>query len=457
VNEQPNILFIFADDHCYKAVNALHNKEVMTPHLDSLVERGTTFTHAYNMGAWGGAVCVASRGMLNTGLSVWRANELLSDREASKTFVAEKKTWSQLMSAAGYETYFSGKWHVKMNPEEMFDHVVNVRPGMPRGTPTGYNRPLADGTDPWDPADPKFGGFWAGGTHWSEVLANDGINFLISAAKRENPFFMYLAFNAPHDPRQAPQEYLDMYPTESIALPPGHCGEYEHNEIMGSGRKLRDEKLGTFPRTENGVRVNRREYYALITHMDAQIGRILEALEKSGKADNTYVIFSADHGLGVGHHGLFGKQNMFEHSMRVPFMVVGPDVKAAAKVSQPIYLQDVMATCLDLAGAEKPDFVEFNSVRPLLTGTESFYPAVYGAYTQQQRMVAKDGFKLILYPKGQISLLYDLKKDPEELENLAGNPENLPRMKQLFSELTTLQANFADKIDLATIYPELVE
>ena len=453
--DQPNILFIFADDHCYKAINSLHNKEVETPHLDRLVEQGTTFTHAYNMGSWSGAVCLASRAMLNTGRFIWNAQESTGDKNKIQALVDNGQTWGQLMSKAGYETYFTGKWHVKAAAEDLFQNVRNVRPGMPKQTPTGYNRPLADGSDPWDPADPKFGGFWEGGTHWSEVLAEDSEAFLTQASKSEKPFFMYLAFNAPHDPRQAPQEYLDKYPADKVAVPPGFVGENPYGESMGSGRKLRDERLAPYPRTEHAVQVNRREYYALITHMDTQIGRILEALEKTGKADNTYIFFSADHGRSVGHHGLLGKQNFYDHSIRVPFVIKGPGIEEGKQIEEPIYLQDVMATSLDYAGAERPDYVEFQSLRPILKGGKSAYDSIYFGYLGKQRAIVRGGYKLVLLPTHPEVLLFDMNKDPEEEKNLAENPEQLPRMKALFAELKTLQKGMNDDLDLDEVFPQL--
>ena len=117
---------------------------------------------------------------------------------------------------------------------------------------------------------------------------------------------------------------------------------------------VRDERLAPFPRNEYAVKVNRQEYYALITHMDEQIGRILEALDKTGLTDSTYVIFTADHGLSVGHHGLIGKQNLYEHSTQVPFIITGPDIKSDHIINTPIYLQDIMPTTLELAEVDIP-------------------------------------------------------------------------------------------------------
>ena len=336
--EQPNVLFVFADDMSFETIGAAGMLDIDTPNLDKLARRGASFTHAYNMGAWGGAVCTASRTMLNTGRFLWQA------QDSVKPAIEQKQMWSQRMQTAGYRTYMTGKWHVpNVKPDGLFDVVKNVRAGMPQdfrikgadGKPKGYgyNRPLDedDYKNGWKPWDKTNGGFWEGGTHWSEVVANDGIEYLEVAAEDEKPFFMYLAFNATHDPRQAPREYIDRYPLDRVKLPENFLPQYPHADNI-CGLRLRDEKLMPYPRTEFAVKVHRQEYFAIVTHMDDQIGRIMAALEETGKADNTYIVFTADHGLAVGRHGLSGKQNMYDHSVRVPFFVVGPDIEAGTTV-----------------------------------------------------------------------------------------------------------------------------
>lgn len=470
---KPNILFIFADDQCFDTIYALGNKEIETPNLDKLVSNGTTFTHAYNQGSWSGAVCVASRHMLNMGLYVWHAkdasdqlgggnkkNKKKDDPKAAAkwpNFVEKGWFWSQLMEKAGYDTYFTGKWHVRAKPEEIFNVTSNIRGGMPNQTPEGYNRPIEGQPDPWSPYDPKFEGFWKGGRHWSEVVADDAEGFLAKASESNNPFFMYIAFNAPHDPRQAPKEYVDKYPLEKIAIPKNFVPEYPFNEPMDSGRKLRDEKLAPFPRTEYAVKVNRQEYYAIITHMDAQIGRILATLESTGQADDTYIFYSADHGLAVGQHGLMGKQNMFDHSVRVPLMVNGPGVEKGKRITARVHLQDIMPSTLELAGAEIPGHVQFKSLMPLVNGkTEAGEEAIYGAYLGGQRAVTSGPYKMILYPKVPKVLLFNIAEDPLEMKDLSEDPEMKPTIAKLFGNLLELQKETGDTMDLREVFPEIV-
>lgn len=438
--EKPNIVFIFTDDQAYETIGAYGLVDIDTPNLDRLANEGTTFSHAYNMGSWSGAVCVASRTCLNTGASLWNARAAL---DAVKR--GERQLWSQRLSEAGYTTYMTGKWHVPYSVKFAFDSIKNVRAGMPKAL-GGYNRPV-EGEDPakaWLPWDRSREGFWQGGQHWSEVTADDSIAFIEAAAAATDPFFMYVAFNAPHDPRQSPKEYIDRYPLDRIELPESYRDLYED---MGPNAvpKIRDEKLAPFPRTEYAVKVNRQEYFAIISHMDTQIGRILDALEASGKMENTWIIFTSDHGLAVGHHGLIGKQNLYEHSLRPPFIICGPGVEAGQVIDAPIYLQDAMPTVLELAGQPITEDIDYKSVLPLLDGRrERNYDLIYGAYVGTQRAVIQNDWKLIVYPIMSKRKLFNLSKDPLELKDLAPNPEYSAKLQELTDMLETTMDTMGD-------------
>jgi arylsulfatase A-like enzyme len=436
-----NFLFIFADDLAYDCVGFAGNEVVETPNLDRLAQRSTHFTHAYNMGSWSGAVCVASRTMLNTGQFVWRAEKMVA--ELNRRLIPQGQLWSQRMKAAGYETFLTGKWHVKADTGKIFDHVRHVRPGMPAQVPEGYNRPQNEDDTTWLPWDTKNGGFWEGGQHWSEVVADDATEYLDIAAANDAPFFMYIAFNAPHDPRQSPKEFVEKYPLDGIRIPEPFFPEYPY--ALGMNR-IRDEKLAPFPRTPYSVKVNRQEYYAIITHLDREIGRILDHLQKSGQAENTYIVFTADHGLACGHHSLMGKQNMYDHSLRVPFLISGPNVSEGKQISSPIYLQDAMPTALEIANAPLQD-IEFKSLLPLIENpSKQHYDSIYGGYLKSQRSITKDGFKLIVYPKIREMLLFDLNTDPQETNNISQQSEHQPRIQALLAELKHVQHQMDDQV-----------
>jgi len=477
-NDKPNFLFLFTDDQNFETIQALGNSEIHTPNLDRLVTKGTSFTHAYNMGGWNGAVCVASRAMIISGRSIWRAKEFESQWQEKKGI---EHTWAKIMEANGYDTYMTGKWHVKAAADTVFQDARHIRPGMPGDhfnwsdqaerykrmedeglssnsiMPLGYGRPLNENDNSWSPSDKSMGGFWEGGTHWSEVVKDDATDFLKIAANDEDPFMMYIAFNAPHDPRQAPEEFVEMYDVDDISIPKSFLPEYPYKDSIGLSFKLRDEALAPFPRTEYAVKTHIKEYYAIISHLDKQVGDILDALEATGKADNTYIFFSSDHGLSVGKHGIIGKQNMYDHSMRVPMIICGPDIPKNNRLDTEVMLQDIMASTLDLADISKPDYVEFNSLIDIAKAqrTESYYPAIYGAYIDHQRMIRKDDFKLIVYPRIEKTLLFDLANDPHEINDLSEQTKYNAKVKSLFTELIALQEHYEDPLDLSNMYNAL--
>jgi choline-sulfatase len=385
---------------------------------------------------------MASRAMFNSGAFVNRANQT----------VRKQAQWAQLMKSAGYKTYMTGKWHVpgKTFRNPPFDVTKNVRGGMPNQTEAGINRPLnkQDYDQGWKPWDKVHGGFWEGGKHWTEVTADDAIEFLDDAKEINQPFFMYVGFNAPHDPRQAPKEYVDMYPINQLSLPKNHLELYPYRDQIGCGKQLRDACIMPFPRNEYATKINRQEYFAATTHMDHNIGRVLKALKDSGKADNTYIIFTSDHGLAIGEHGLVGKQNMYEHSMRSPFIIVGPDIPKGKQNKTSIYIQDAMATSLELGGVVKPDYVEFKSLMPLIKGeSKKHYSAIFGKYINYQRMILEDDWKLIAYPYAKKYRLYNLEKDPKEMNDLAENAEYKSILNTLKVKLKKLQFEMGDDLD----------
>jgi choline-sulfatase len=469
-SNRPNFLFIIADDLMYRSIHSLGNKEVQTPNLDRLSASGCTFTHCFHQGAWTGAVCVPSRTMLNSGLTAFRA----------ETGLDKVHTWGQTMGAGGYDTYICGKWHLDPTVlQRSFKEMGPVGPGfLPSGANVFYSDCNTDGDgnyrdvlakdpayfrprpgDTWAPSDESLEGHWLKANlvdikrpakiqHSSSLYADNVIEHLeTKIAKRNSPFFLYLGFNAPHDPRQSPQEYLDLYPQEKMGVPPNFLPEHPFN--IGPDTFGRDESLTPWPRTREAIQLHRREYYALITHMDHQIGRVLDALEKSGKASNTYVIMTADHGLAVGEHGLMGKQNVYDCSIRMPLIISGPGISAGKRVDELVYQHSMYATTCDIAGIPIPGHVEFPSLAPLLRGVAApVHDAVFNYHRRFQRSVRTKTHKLIVYPEVQKIQLFDLEADPWEMHDLCDDPSMATLKTELMDRLKRFQKELGDPLNL---------
>jgi arylsulfatase A-like enzyme len=451
-DSRPNFLFIIADDLAWRTIGSLNNPAVHTPNLDRLAASGTAFTHCFHQGSWSGAVCVPSRTMLNSGLSAFHAEAGLDD----------VPTWGQTLGVAGYDTYICGKWHLDPTVlQRSFREMGPVAPGMLVSTPEGgaaYDRPRPG--DTWQPWDESLKGHWIHSGLWNnekpdriqhsaELYSDCLIDHLLNkAAKRNNPFFLYLGFNSPHDPRQAPKEFLDRYPQNNIQVPPNFLPQHPFDQ---GDFRIRDEMLAPFPRTREAVQLHRREYYALITYMDEQIGRVLDALEQSGKAKNTYVILTADHGLAVGEHGLMGKQNLYDCSVRMPLLIAGPGIQAGRRIDDMVYQHCLYATTCELAGVPVPASVEFASLAPLLHGQDhSPYDAVFCYYKDFQRSVRTRSHKLIVYPQADRIQLFDLDQDPWEMHDLSAEPASAHLRQDLMTRLIRMQRELGDPLVLRT-------
>ena len=269
------------------------------------------------------------------------------------------------------------------------------------------------------------------GKQSAEVYAEAATAFLEQQKDADKPFFAYVSFQTPHDPRTSPEEYHDMYDLERIELPPSYKPEHPFDNGM---LKIRDENLAGFPRKKAEVKKHIADFYATITHTDAQIGRILEALEATGKAGNTIIVFTADNGLAVGKHGLMGKQNVYDHSVHVPFIICGPDIPENETRDQLMYIYDIYPTLCDLAGLPTPDEVEYQSLSPIIKDKKAeAREHLYFAFMNWQRGIRDEQFKLIEYCVNgeRHTQLFDLKKDPHEISNLAGDKQHAETLSSL--------------------------
>ena len=434
---RPNVLFLFADDMRFDTIHALGNNEIQTPNLDKLAARSLAFTHAHIMGGTQGAVCVPSRAMLMTGQTLFHV---------SASITAPKENWGkarpfilfpEVLGKNGYTTFQTGKWH---NGPKLFARAFQSGANTFFGGMDDHTKTKVFDFDPSGQYPASKQRIAEG--HSTDVFAASVIKFL-NTYKDPKPFLVYAAFTAPHDPRTPPKQYEEMYPAEKITLPPNFLPEhpFDNGEM-----KIRDEALAPWPRTPEIVKREIALYYAMITHLDAQIGRILAALEESGRAANTIIIFAGDNGLAVGQHGLLGKQNMYEHSVRVPLMISGPGLPKGKRSDALVYLLDLAATIFDLTGIPVPPEVEGPSLAPILRGRKkAVRDSIFYAYRSIQRGVRKDDWKLIRYNANgkRTTQLFNLKDDPWEMKNLADDPRHGKRR----TIMENLLADWMKKVD----------
>ncbi len=448
IQDKPlNVLFILTDDQAPDTVSAFGNANINTPSLDGLAQQGMRFSHVFNQGAWSGAVCLPSRQMINTGRHLYRTGlDARGVNDAS--FVAEYETFGETFKKSGYDTFQTGKWHLSMDVwQRSFTHGIAIhKNGMSRHEKGGHWD--ADFTD-YDGDKVGKDAFtnYKGGKHTSEVVADAAVDFLAQRDDDSNPFMMYVGFLAPHDPLHAPDDYLRRYPEVGMVLPENFR---KYHPFDQGDYYLRDEVLAGFPRSGREIKNKISKYYAMIEHTDAQIGRILKQLEDSGQAENTLVIYTSDHGLAMGRHGLMGKQNQYDHSVRTPFIVKGPNIPAGKTAPGMFYLNSVYPTAAELAGLPIPESVDAPSIVPLINGEkEVVFDTVFGAYRHFQRMVRSQDYKLIYYPMIKRTQLFDMKADPLEMHDLSVLPEHSQRIENMMAELANWQQKVEDPLDFS--------
>ena len=422
---KPNILHIHADDLRPDGLRALGTPLLVTPHLDSLVERGMAFTRCYTMGSMVGAVCTPSRTMMLTGRSWQRipgAPDAGTNAKDPTTFLP------RVIQAAGYQTWHMGKADNGF-PAGLAEFQISIR-----DEGKGVER-----------------------AHSSQRLADSTIQFLKSrtASHETQPFYIYLAPPVPHDPRVAEPQFHALYHPAKISLLPAFLPLHPFNN---GEMTVRDEQLAPWPRTPEDTKKQTADFYACITGLDHHIGRIFAELNACGQWENTIIIFSADNGLSMGEHGLFGKQNLYEFGgMHVPLVLAGPGI-AKGKSEAFVYLMDLFPTFAEFAGAKLPDGVEGKSIVPILQGRQTkVRDVLYTAYRDCMRSIRDERWKLIRYPLVDRTQLFDLSADPRELKNLADKPEHTAKVAELTALLTKEMASHADKFPLTVANPKPAE
>ncbi|MGB7325337.1 MAG: sulfatase-like hydrolase/transferase, partial [Rubripirellula sp.] len=443
--KRPNILFVLVDDQspydlsCYNPAT-----ELQTPTLDRLAAEGMVIDSARQMGAWVGAVCTSSRHMIMSGRTLWhipdRGNKTTNNPNAANPNLVPPDlvdyTMASVFNRAGYDTMRTCK---KGNSYDAANKQFTV---------------VHDAT--------KRGGTDQSGSHWHGQQVVDYLNDR-EAKSDADPFLIYFGFSHPHDTRDGKPELLAKYGAtnhrdknslpaanpKQPALPVGYLPAHPfHHGQPG----LRDEEHVSGVWTNRDERTIRNEMgreFACSENIDVQLDRVLQKLDSMGELDNTYVIYTSDHGMAIGRHGLQGKQNLYEHTWRVPFIVKGPGIKPGSRAPGDIYLLDVLATICDLAGIEAPKTNEGISFKPVLEGkTDSVRDVMYGCYCggtkPGMRCVKQGDWKLIQYD------VLDGAVQEQQLFNLAENPsEFLAQHHDADLAKLTGQAPSADQTNLA--------
>lgn len=428
----PNILLVVSDDQRPDTIHALGNAVVETPALDRLAAQGTSFTRAYA----GYPICYASRAQILTGTFAFTALA----KYPGGVVNPQLATMAGTLQKAGYHTCYTGKWHNDGHPMQ---RGYTTTSGLySSGGGKGVTQPDIDdrgrpltGYRGWTFKDEKKQAELDKGVGLQPDNSRhvaDGAIHGIQTAPKDKPWLMHVNFAFPHDPRQWPAGMKNRYDAAKMVLPANFAKDHPFDHGNRGGR---DEVLLPIPRVESEVREELALYYAMITDLDAQLGRILDALPSF---EDTIIIFTADQGLALGSHGLLGKQNEYEHSIRSPFILCGPGLPKNERSTALIELRDIFPTLCDLAGVPIPGTVQSKSIVPLLRHqTDRIHDHVFGTFTNTQRMICDERWKFIRYPKAGREQLFDLRNDPHEMHDLSTDPAQQTRLEEL---KTALQA-----------------
>ena len=447
---EPNVVFLFADDMRPDAISAFGNDVVSTPNIDSLISRGTTLTK----GIVSQPICPTSRAEIITGINGFTNGVHLPQ---SIMFSPAIGFLPDAFRSAGYNTWHVGKWHVEGRPwTRGYDDVAAFF--FANAASVAYT--TANGlTNPTDMAGRDVTGYlgWmfmeadevtlypnlgVGLTERTSEYITDGAIEALQSRVQE-PFFMQVNYTAPHDPLFARAEVLAAYPEDQMPVPLNFMPQHEFNFGIENSR---DELLFAYPRTELEVREETARYYAVITDLDTQMGRILTTLEDTGLMDNTLVIFASDQGIGLGSHGIRGKLNMYEHTVTTPIVFAGPCV-TQQQITAQTYLRDVLPTAIDYAGIPVPNNIDSISVMSLINAeTSTLYDYTFGHWSLDQRMVRTDEWKLNWYVTANEVQLFNFLDDPDELNNLIGDPGARATRDELTQRLTQWQDEVNDPL-----------
>lgn len=441
--KRPNIIFILTDDHGAWALGCSGNDEIETPNIDKLASRGSRFDNFFCTSP----VCSPARASLITGripsahgVHDWiAAGDTTAKYEPARggeltEYLKDQTGYPDILANAGYNCGISGKWHLgdSHHAQKGFEYwAIHAKGGGPY-----YNAPMIKDGEVYE--DPNY---------VTDVITDNALKCLDDFHTRSEPFYLSVHYTAPHSPWDRGNH-------------PGELWDHYHNDCPFNSvpNGLTPPEWVRYRRIPVDTPEKRREhlsgYYAAVTAMDRGVGRLIDWLELNNLSDNTMVIFTSDNGMNMGHHGVFGKGNatypvnMFEESVKVPFIVSAPGGASNAIASELVSQYDFLPTLLDYVGVDNPLEAELpgasfaDSIKGGKTrGSE--HVVVFDEYGPVRMVRTKEWKYVHRYAEGP-NELYDLKNDPGETANLAEDPERRSKRKDMCDRLEDWFAKFAD-------------
>lgn len=415
MNKAKNLLILISDEHRRDAMGCAGHDLVQTPHLDHLAASGTRFSRAYTASP----MCVPTRAALACGTYVHQ-NRFW---DSATAYDGSQPSWMHMMRDAGYETTSIGKLHFKSKQldngfsEEILPmHIVGEK-----GWVVGL---LRENPPPYDSAAELAEDIGSGDTSYTDydrMITAEAEKWLCDPARHDRPFVGFISLVSPHYPLKAPAPFFDLYDPQQLTLPQDSIPDHHEIKAMASFFDYQNYF------DEEKMRLAIAAYYGLVSFMDDCVGRVLKALDLSGLAEDTLVIYTSDHGELLGDHGMWTKQVMYEASAGIPLIVRGKGIPAGKVTANGAHLLDLASTALATAGLEQPSSWPGQDLTELARANPDRSRTVFSEYhdggsTTGAFMVAWDGWKLVWYAKGEPQL-FNLDDDPGEYRNLAADPK----------------------------------
>lgn len=464
--QQPNVLLLITDQQRADTLEPGH--PCQTPNLDRLAQRGVRFTHAYTPMS----LCSPARASMMTGLYPSR-HGMIDCTHAVEPYRASLKDdlpmWSQRLHEAGYRAAYYGKWHVeRSNRLESFgfdDYILSHSPqydSYRQDLALGAQRQLSLSHSLRHPAyrDHLLYGVIEEPVESTEAhfLYSRGIEFIRQQAATGRPWLCVLSTFEPHDPFVAPREFYDLYRPGDIPLPPSYDDELDDKPALQ--RRLRTVWRDL---TRRQVQEATACYYATCSFIDAQVGRVIDALRETGQEENTLVVYTSDHGELLGAHGLYLKgAAAYEETYRVPLVVSGPGVERPDRVSDArVCLLDLAPTLTELTGSRQIEDVDGASIVPLLRADpprkdspwDEGYAEFHGTRLNYTQRIVWHGRHKYVFNGFDFDELYDLQADPHERRNLAPDDRYASLLEEMVTRMWRQVRRLGDHNLLNAHYP----